>query len=61
MAFALVTRCPQETDVRKLHKEEMEKAADEAKKKYLAEHPESSSTVLKYDPLKKIEPGKLLL
>ena len=35
-----------------LHKEEMEKAAEEAKARYLQEHPEAADIEMKYDPMK---------
>ena len=51
-------RCPQETDVALLHKQEMEKAAKEAKAKYLQEHPEVTEASLKFDPVKNLESGE---
>ncbi len=50
--------CPQDTDVRKLHMEEMEKAGVLAKKKYEEEHPELAQKSLKYDPLKELKKAK---
>lgn len=48
--------CPVKNhDVRHLHQQEMEQAAESAKKKYLEEHPEARDMVLKYDPLKHLD------
>ena len=52
-------RCPQDTDVFELHRQEMEKAAAEARVIYEKEHPESEGKDLKYDPLKEMEEGQL--
>ena len=50
--------CPQDTDVRKLHMQEMEKAGILAKKKFEEEHPELAKKSLKYDPLKELKKAK---
>ncbi|XP_061173242.1 uncharacterized protein LOC133182415 [Saccostrea echinata] len=42
-------------DMNKLHREEMLKAATEARDKYIQDHPEAADIDLKYDPLKHIE------
>lgn len=43
----------------KLHQEEMERAAEEAKKEYLREHPEAADINLKYNPVEHIQNSKL--
>ncbi|KAK3093829.1 hypothetical protein FSP39_020705 [Pinctada imbricata] len=48
-------RCTNEGDMNKLHREEMEKAALEAKAQYLLDHPEATEMELKYDPLKHLD------
>lgn len=47
-----------EGDMNKLHREEMLKAATEARDKYLQDHPEAADINLKYDPLQHIEECK---
>ena len=49
----LYFRC-NEVDMNKLHQEEMERAAEEAKNEYLRAHPEAAQVNLKYDPVKYI-------
>ena len=43
--------CPQDTDVMELHRQEMEKAAHEARDRYTSDHPDAGGTTLKHDPL----------
>jgi TRIAD3 protein (E3 ubiquitin-protein ligase RNF216) len=43
-------KCGANTDVVKLHQEEMHLAYEEAKKAYVERHPEARDLVLKYDP-----------
>ncbi|XP_076442029.1 uncharacterized protein LOC143281024 isoform X2 [Babylonia areolata] len=45
-----------EQDMNKLHREEMERAAREAKEEYLRLHPEAASLQLKHDPTHHIPP-----
>ena len=45
-------------DMNKLHRDEMLKAATEARDRYLREHPEARDINLKYDPLKHIQECK---
>ena len=47
-------RCTQNSNLDALHTAEMTKAAEEAKTKYLEQHPELEGTTLKHDPLKLI-------
>ena len=53
-------KCDQFTDIDKLHRTEMEKAAKEARRLYMSEHPEAATTKLKHDPLKHIQ-GKFIV
>ena len=50
----VLSRCTQDSNLDALHMAEMTKAAEEAKKKYLEQHPELEGTTLKHDPLKLI-------
>ena len=51
----VLSRCTQDSNLDALHTAEMAKAAEEAKKKYLEQHPELAGTTLKHDPLKLID------
>ncbi|XP_067681693.1 uncharacterized protein [Haliotis asinina] len=48
-------RCSNTEDAQKIHLEEMEKAAEEAKAQYLKDHPDTDIRSLKYDPRKHVQ------
>ncbi|XP_071079624.1 uncharacterized protein [Haliotis cracherodii] len=52
-------RCSNTEDAQKIHLEEMEKAAKEAKAQYLKDHPDADIHSLKYDPRKHVQEYKL--
>ncbi|KAK3591594.1 hypothetical protein CHS0354_013776 [Potamilus streckersoni] len=47
--------CPPDSNSFKLHKEEMLRASEAARKKYIEEHPDAIDINLKFDPLKHLE------
>ncbi len=53
----VVSRCGG-TDAVSLHQKEMEKAAEEARKKYEEDHPEAAGLKLKFDPRQHIEDAR---
>ena len=55
-----VFRC-NEGDMNKLHQEEMERAAEEAKNEYLRDHPEAAVINLKHNPVEHIQYSKFEL
>ncbi|XP_046338609.2 uncharacterized protein LOC124119946 [Haliotis rufescens] len=52
-------RCSNTEDAQKIHLEEMEKAAEEAKAQYLKDHPDADIHSLKYDPRKHVQEYKM--
>ena len=58
LVFFFFTRCPQETDVSALHRNEMMKAGVAAEKEFKKDNPQVSNLQLKNDPLKEFHKGK---
>ncbi|XP_046582259.1 uncharacterized protein LOC124289685 [Haliotis rubra] len=52
-------RCSNTEDAQRIHAEEMEKAAEEAKAQYLKDHPDADINSLKYDPRKHVQEYKM--
>ncbi|KAL3872808.1 hypothetical protein ACJMK2_036008 [Sinanodonta woodiana] len=48
-------KCPLDSNIFELHKEEMLRASEEASKKYIEEHPDAVNLNFKYDPSKHLQ------